>query len=83
MPTVHFPRGLLEHTGGIERLTLAPADAPRVHELILVLTDRFPGLAGPIQEMAIAINGEIHHDAGYQPLGADSEVHLIPRIAGG
>jgi hypothetical protein len=33
--------------------------------------------------MAVAIDGEIHQDPGYQSLAPDSEVHLIPRIVGG
>ena len=80
MPTVHFPRGLMQFTGGIETLAV---DAARVHELMMALTERFPDLAGPLAEMAVAIDGEIHQDPGYQSLAPDSEVHLIPRIAGG
>jgi hypothetical protein len=70
----------MQFTGGVETLAV---DAPRIHELMLALTERFPDLAGPLAEMAVAIDGEIHHDAGYQKLGPDSEIHLIPRIAGG
>jgi hypothetical protein len=78
--TVHLPLSLARYTGGLETLAL---EAPRVHDLLAALTDRFPDLAGPIQEMAVAVDGEIYQEAGYQPLRPDSEVHLIPRIAGG
>jgi hypothetical protein len=33
--------------------------------------------------MAIAVDGEIHQDAGAIPLTPASEVFLIPRIGGG
>ena len=80
MPTVHLPLSLAQYTGGVETIAV---EASRIHDLLVALTDRFPGLAGPIEEMAVAIDGEIYQDAGYQPLRSDSEVHLIPRIAGG
>ena len=80
MPTVHLPRSLAQHTGGVETVAV---EARRVHDLLVALTDRFPGLAGPIEEMAVAVDGEIYQDPGYQTLRPDSEVHLIPRIAGG
>jgi molybdopterin converting factor small subunit len=74
---------LMEYTGGVESVDVDAASAPRVQELLEVLAVRFPGLAGPLEEMAVAIDGEIYQSPGYQPLGPDSEVHLIPRIAGG
>ena len=80
MATVHLPRGLMHYTGGLERITV---DAGRVHDLIVALGERFPGIAEPLEEMAVAVDGEIYSDPGYQPLRPDSEVHLIPRIAGG
>jgi hypothetical protein len=33
--------------------------------------------------LAVAIDGEIHSDADYLPLTTHSEVHFVPRIAGG
>jgi sulfur-carrier protein len=83
MPTVHFPRGLQQHTGGREAVAVEPARAPRVHELLAALAEQFPALAGSIDDVAVAIDGEIYQDPGYQALRPDSEVHLIPRIAGG
>ena len=32
--------------------------------------------------MAVAIDGRIYNHADYQPVGPDTEIHLIPRIAG-
>lgn len=59
-------------------------DAPRVHELVAQLVARFPRLTPEMfDRLAVAIDGEIHNDADYLPLAADSEVHFVPRIAGG
>ncbi len=33
--------------------------------------------------VAVAIDGHIYQDALLQPIGADSEVHILPPIAGG
>ena len=59
-------------------------EADTVRRLIAALDRRFPGLGDHIdRRMAIAIDGEIHQDAGSAPLRPDSEVYLIPRIGGG
>ena len=80
MATVYLPTGLTSHTGGVDEVTI---DAPRVRELLLALSVRFPGLTQHIEGMAVAIDGQIYHDADYQPVGPDAEIHLIPRIVGG
>jgi len=80
MATVHFPSGMLRLTGGLDHVTV---DAPRVRELFTALAEQFPELADLLDETAVAIDGEIYQDPGYQPLAAGSEVHLVPRIAGG
>ena len=80
MARVHLPSGLTRHTGGVETVDV---DAARVPDLIAALRDLFPQIADRLEEMAVAIDGEIYADPGYQPLRADSEVHLVPRIAGG
>ena len=58
-------------------------DAPRVLELMELLARRFPELSDVLPSMAVAIDGEIYNDADYRPLSDDSEVHLVPRVAGG
>jgi molybdopterin converting factor small subunit len=78
--TVHLPSGLTQYTAGVATVDI---DAARVPELIAALRDRFPQIAEQLGEMAIAIDGEIFADPGYQPLRANSEIHLVPRIAGG
>ena len=80
MAIVHLPSGLAQYTGGIESVAI---DAPRVPELLAALRARFPQLSDQLDEMAVAIDGEIYQDPGYQPLRPDSDVHLVPRIAGG
>ena len=77
---MHLPSGLARFTGGIESVAI---DAPRVAELLAALRTRFPELGDQLDEVAVAIDGTIYSDPGYQPLRADSDVHLVPRIAGG
>lgn len=80
MATVHLPSGLTQHTGGLDTIEI---DAARVPDLFAALCDRFPPIADQLNAVAVAIDGEIYADPGYQPLRADSEVYLLPRIAGG
>jgi sulfur-carrier protein len=59
-------------------------DAPTVRALLAALDARYPGLGSHVGEtMAIAIDGELHHDAWSEALAADSEVVFIPLIPGG
>ena len=58
-------------------------DASRVDELLKAVVERFPALAEPLALMSIAVDGEIHLNPDYLPLTEKSEVHLVPRIAGG
>ena len=80
MAKVYLPSGLTAFTGGVDEVTI---DAPRVRELMLALADRFPGLRTELDQMAIAIDGQIYNDADYHALRPESEIHLVPRIAGG
>ncbi len=80
MATVYLSSRLIEHAGGLDALVI---DAPRVRELLLELLARYPGMSDALNGMAVAIDGEIHNDADYLPLTSESEVHLVPRIAGG
>jgi len=68
-------------TGDIEEIDV---EAANIRQMIRSLDARFPGFGAFIdQRMAIAINGTIYQNAWGQPLAEDSEVYLIPRIAGG
>ena len=65
MAIVHFPSGWKEHTGGVDEVVV---DAPRVDQLILALAARFPALSEHLEEVAIAIDGQIYHHARYEAL---------------
>lgn len=81
MARVFLSNDMLSGTGGLDVVEI---DAPRVHELVTELVARFPRLTTQMfDRLAVAIDGEIHNDADYLPLAADSEVHFVPRIAGG
>ena len=82
MPRVSSAAGAVRAlTGGLDRFDI---DAPTVRALLAALDDRFPGLGELARtQMAIAIDGEIHHDALAEPLAPHAEVVLIPRIGGG
>ncbi len=80
MATIYFSSGLAPYTGGVESLAV---DAARVGDLLRIVLERFPALREPLEIMAIAVDGEIHQHADYIPLTSGSEVHLVPRIAGG
>jgi molybdopterin converting factor small subunit len=77
---VHFGSALQRHTGGVEQLDV---DAPRVHELLQQLVARYPGLREQLEQMAVAVDGEIYGDAAYRKLSPESEVHFVPKIGGG
>lgn len=73
--------GLLHYTNGAAELDVA---ADTFRRLIRELNERFPGLGTQIEEgMAIAIDGEIYQDAYGAALKPDSEIYIIPKIAGG
>ena len=80
MATVHLPSGLMQLTGGVATVEV---DAARVSDALEALAARFPELASHLPDLAVAIDGEIYTQPGYQPLAPTSEVHLLPRIAGG
>ncbi len=59
-------------------------DVKNVRQLIARLGERYPELAPHLEEgIAVAIDGEIFQDALFADIGPDSEVHIIPKIAGG
>ena len=80
MATVLLSGELAERAGGLETITI---DAARVIDLRRALDARFPGIDASLCGLAVAIDGEIHNDADYQPLRPSSEVHFVPRVAGG
>jgi molybdopterin converting factor small subunit len=71
---------LTRFTGGVAVVEL---EASRVSDALEMLAARYPALGPQLEEMAVAIDGEIYQQPGYQPIGPASEIHLVPRIAGG
>ena len=70
-----------DFTGGIAEFDV---EAQTVRALIRELEIRWPGLGAFVEDdMAIAIDGEIFQDAFAEPIAADSEIVLIPKISGG
>ena len=75
-------------TGSFRRLAGGDAeteiDAANVRDLLAKLGERYPALAPHLDDgVALAIDGEIHQDALFSRIGPDSDVHLMPKIAGG
>ena len=75
-------------TGNFRRLTGGDAEteigASNVRDLLERLGERYPALAPHLDDgVALAIDGEIHQDALFSPIGPNSDVHLMPKIAGG
>lgn len=72
---------LRQLAGDIEQVDI---DARDVRQLLRLLGERFPELVPHLESgYAVAIDGEIFQDAWFAPIGADSEVHLVPAIRGG
>jgi molybdopterin converting factor small subunit len=80
MAIVYLPSGWSGATGGVTEVSI---DAPRVHELLRTLSDRFPEIAAQLDAVSIAVDGQIYHDAEFVPLKRDSEIHLLPPVSGG
>jgi molybdopterin converting factor small subunit len=77
---VVIPSGLRAFTG-VERVALAARD---VRGVVAALDARFPGFAERLGErFAVAIDGEILHDAWLEPVPTGSELHFLPPLAGG
>jgi molybdopterin converting factor small subunit len=72
---------LAQFTGGVAEFHLS---ATSVKQLFQQLAELYPALEDHLAEgVAVAIDGQIYQDALFQPIGPDSEVFLLPQIAGG
>ena len=79
--SVILPGVIHKYTDGETELE---TDAANIRQLFNRLSERFPELAPHlIDGYAVAIDGTIYQDALFQPIPDGSEVHLIPKIAGG
>lgn len=67
--------------GGLDHFDI---EASNVRALLAELEARYPGLGEHVRdEMTIAIDGELYHEALNEPLKPDSEVVFIPLMTGG
>ena len=81
MARVTLVGNLIQLTGGAAAFDL-PASS--VKELFELLTARHPALGRHLQEgVAVAIDGQIYQDTLLEPIAPDSEVFILPQIAGG
>ena len=72
---------LAQLTGGVAEFVLS---ATSVKQLFRQLADLHPALGPHLEEgVAVAIDGQIYQDALLEPIGADSEVFVLPQISGG
>jgi len=81
MARVVLNGNLRQFSGGESEFDL---DVKDVRQMFAELGARHPNLAPHLEEgIAVAIDGEIFQDALFATIGPDSEVHVIPKIAGG
>ena len=81
MARVVLVGNLAQVTGGVAAFDLS---ATSVQQLFRQLGALHPALAPHLESgVAVAIDGQIFQDALLEPIGTDSEVFLLPQIAGG
>ena len=81
MPRVVLVGNLAQLTGGVAEFELP---ATSVKQLFRQLAELHPDIAPHLEDgIAVAIDGQIYQDALFEPIGPDSEVYLLPQIAGG
>ena len=81
MARVVLVGNLAQITGGVAEFVLP---ATSVRELFRQLADLHPALERHLEEgVAVAIDGQIYQDALLEPISPDSEVFVMPQIAGG
>ena len=81
MARVVLVGNLTQLTGGVAEFQLP---ATSVRQLFRQLTDLHPAIGPHLEEgVAVAIDGQIYQDAMFEPIGPDSEVFVLPQIAGG
>jgi molybdopterin converting factor small subunit len=72
---------LAQLTGGVAEFQLS---ATSVKQLFQQLAELHPALGPHLEEgVAVAIDGQIYQDSLFEPIKADSEVYVLPQIAGG
>jgi sulfur-carrier protein len=81
MAHVTLTGNLRQLTGGVAELEV---EAGSVRQLIARLGQAYPALAPHLAAgVAVAIDGQIYQDALLQEIPPESDVHILPAIAGG
>ena len=81
MARVELVGNLVQLTGGQAKFDLP---ATSIKHLFALLSERHPALARHLEEgVAVSIDGQIYQETLLEPIEPDSEVYLIPQIAGG
>ena len=81
MARVVLVGNLAQLTGGVAEFDLPVTS---VKQLFARLTELHPGLGRQLEDgVAVAIDGQIYQDSLLEPIGPDSEVFVLPQIAGG
>jgi sulfur-carrier protein len=81
MARVVLVGNLAQLTKGVAEFQLS---ATSVKQLFDQLSELYPDMRPHLEEgIAVAIDGQIYQDALFQPIGPNSEVFLLPQIAGG
>jgi molybdopterin converting factor small subunit len=81
MAHVTLTGNLRQLTGGVAELEV---EAASVRQLIARLGEAYPALAPHLATgVAVAIDGQIYQDALLQEIPPESDVHILPAIAGG
>ena len=69
------------YTGGVTEFQVA---AKTLRGVIREMDRKFPGLGDTLEEeTTVAIDGEIHETAYFQPIRPGCEVFFIPKLEGG
>jgi len=72
---------LAQLTGGVAEFNVS---ATSIKQLFDRLTELHPVLGPHLQEgVAVAIDGQIYQETLLEPIGPNSEVFILPQIAGG
>jgi sulfur-carrier protein len=59
-------------------------DARSVRGLLAAVAERYPDIAAMLDDgVAVAIDGQIFQDALLEPVTAESDIQILPPIAGG
>ena len=81
MARVVLVGNLVQLTGGVAEFQLSAAS---IKQLFEQLSELHPALGRHLDDgIAVAIDGQIFQDTLLEPIGPDSEVFLLPQIAGG